>query len=130
RPSQSQILLSMSRSLFSYRSGAGRAGVVWPWRDVFQARFETRVAQHLEVLDQRPALVRRQRPADHAVAAATGAEFVAAVAVAGDRGIEQEAAGEAFGADAGTARIVFAAADPELRLALGNRRQQFEQVRH
>ena len=47
-------------------------------RQFLEARLEAGVAEHLEVLDQRPALVRRQCPADHAIAATAGAEFMAA----------------------------------------------------
>ena len=53
-----------------------------------------------------------------------------AIAVAGDCGIQQKAAVEALGANAQVLRIVLAAADPELLLPFGHRRQQLEQCRH
>src|SRR5690606_31694919 len=92
--------------------------------------FQPGITHYLEVLDQRVALLRLQVAADHALAAAAVTEFVAAVVVAGDAGVEQEAACEPVGDEAGALRIVLEAADPELAVALGHRRQQLEQVGH
>jgi hypothetical protein len=47
-----------------------------------------RAAQHLEILQQRPALLWLQQTADHAIAKLAGAELVTAVVVAGDTRVE------------------------------------------
>ncbi len=59
-----------------------------------------RAAQHFEVFQQRPAFLRQQATADYAVATTAGTEFVTAVVVAGDFGIEQKGILERTGLEA------------------------------
>ena len=56
---------------------------------------------------KRPALFGLQQAADHAVAALAGAEFVAAVVIAGDARVEHETIVKGFGAIAQVPRVVF-----------------------
>ena len=65
-----------------------------------------RAAQHLEILQQRPALLWLQQTADHAVAKLAGAELVTAVVVAGNARVKHKAIGKGFGAIAQVPRVV------------------------
>ncbi|CAI8922718.1 hypothetical protein EMIT0180MI3_360004 [Priestia megaterium] len=96
---------------------------------VWQLRLQ-RAAQHFQVFQQRPALLRLQQATDHAITALAVAEFVAAVVIAGNTRVEHKTVGEGFGAIAQVFGIVFEGALIERCCAFILGREQLINARH